>query len=106
MLIEFARCYKMRTGKIYDIATMHIWYVLHSSIIIDFLTVIYVYSCLAHIINLAAQALISTRSTSNYFSPHDDPESDNIAPTSDGANRDEVDLIRAICVRVRLYRNL
>jgi hypothetical protein len=53
------------------------------------------YSCLAHVINLATQALISTYSKA----PHYDPKNpDAHIPTS----RDEVGLVRAIAVKVCL----
>jgi hypothetical protein len=59
------------------------------------------FSCLAHIINLATQALISTRSQAKYYNPHDDEihETPNL-DAEPGHQRDEVGLIRAICVRV------
>jgi hypothetical protein len=50
-------------------------------------------SCLAHVINLATQALISTYSKSPHFDPKN-PEAH--VPTS----RDEVGLVRAIAVKV------
>jgi hypothetical protein len=51
------------------------------------------YSCLAHIINLATQALIGTYSKS----PHFDPKNpDAHIPTT----RDEVGLVRTIVVKV------
>src|ERR1700688_2344388 len=50
-------------------------------------------SCLAHVINLATQALISTYSKSPHFDPK---QPDAHVPTS----RDEVGLIRAIVVKV------
>lgn len=50
-------------------------------------------SCLAHIINLATQALISAYSRAPHFDPKD-PEAH--IPTS----RDEVGLVRAIAVKV------
>ena len=103
MLTEFARCYKMRTGKIYDVAKMHIRRVL--LILGCVISTNYSPRCLAHIINLATQALISTQSKSKYFSPHDDQDGDNLDAMSDGAERDEVGLIRAICVKVRLTYN-
>ena len=54
--------------------------------------------CLAHIINLATQALISTRSKAKYYdsSTQEAELSDIYADT-----RDEVGLIRAICIKVR-----
>lgn len=52
--------------------------------------------CLAHIINLATQALISTHSKSHHYNPAD-PEAD---LSSDDIGRDTVELVRAICVKV------
>ena len=53
--------------------------------------------CLAHIINLATQALISKRSQSKFY----DPEApDDHVPDVTAVNRDEVGLVRAICVKV------
>ena len=46
------------------------------------------------------QALISTRSKSKYFNPHDIEEH---APTTLGADRNEVGLLRAIIVKVWLH---
>lgn len=59
------------------------------------------FSCLAHIINLATQALISTRSKAKYYNPHDNEihETPNM-DAEPGHQRDEVGLIRAICVKV------
>ncbi|KAF9478225.1 hypothetical protein BDN70DRAFT_880177 [Pholiota conissans] len=53
--------------------------------------------CLTHIINLATQAVISTRSKAKYFNPHDDDAE--IFPDVD-AERDEVGLICMISVKV------
>jgi predicted RNA-binding protein with PUA-like domain len=50
-------------------------------------------SCLAHVINLATQALISTQSKSPYFDPK---MPDAHVPTC----RDEVGLVRAIVVKI------
>ena len=52
------------------------------------------FSCLAHVINLATQTLISTYSKAPHFDPKD-PEAH--IPTS----RDEVGLVRAIAVKER-----
>lgn len=55
-----------------------------------------IYSCLAHVINLATQMLILTYSKT----PHYDPKQpDAHVPTS----RDEVGLIRAIVVKVLIF---
>jgi len=54
---------------------------------------------LAYIIDSATQAIISSRSKAKYYSG--DPE-DDIIPEEPGAlERDEVGIIRAICVEVR-----
>jgi hypothetical protein len=55
--------------------------------------------CLAHIINLAMQALISTHSKSKHYNPAE-PDVDLAAAR--GSDCDEVGLVRAICVKVRL----
>jgi hypothetical protein len=57
------------------------------------------YRCLAHCINFATQAVISTRSKSKYFSG--DPEDSGLPTDPDATERDETGLIRAICVQVR-----
>ena len=55
--------------------------------------------CLAHIINLATQALISTRSKAKYYNSNaEDLHMPNLEP---GADCNEVGLIRAITVKVR-----
>jgi len=55
--------------------------------------------CLAHIINLATQALISTRSKAKYY----DPNSQDVDLSDVHADiRDEIGLIRAICVKVSM----
>ncbi|PPQ87326.1 hypothetical protein CVT26_004408, partial [Gymnopilus dilepis] len=79
MLDEFANCYRFKTGKIFDVAKRHI-------------------RCLAHIINLATQALISTRSKAKYYSADSD---DGHLPDLNAPDRDEVGLIRAITVKAR-----
>jgi len=52
-------------------------------------------SCLAHVINLATQTLISSYSKAPHYSPHD-PKSHELS------TRDEIGLIRSICVKVCL----
>lgn len=56
--------------------------------------------CLAHIINLATQTLISTKSKSKYYDPH---SQDKHSPDIDGVVRDEVGLVRGICVKVSMF---
>ena len=55
--------------------------------------------CLAHIINLATQAVISTRTKSKYYTG--DPADDHIPEDRDDTERDEIGLIQAICIKVR-----
>lgn len=55
------------------------------------------YRCLAHIINLATQALILTRSKAKFYSA--DAEDAHVPETA-GVERDELGLVRAICVKV------
>jgi hypothetical protein len=86
MLDEFALRYERKTGKEFDVAKRHIRYTLisldsSSNINIDNLR------CLAHIVNLATQKLISTKSKAKYYSTHEEDVLD------DG-------LVRAICVKV------
>jgi hypothetical protein len=58
------------------------------------------YSCLAHVINLATQKLISTYSKAPHFNPHD-PTAHIPGEASAGSLRDEIGLVRAIAVKVR-----
>ena len=53
--------------------------------------------CLAHVINLATQALIKTHTKSKHYNPASPEEH---IPTTTGQNRDEIGLIRAISVKV------
>lgn len=57
----------------------------------------YVTRCLAHIVNLATQALITTRSKSKHYNPH---ELDEHIPDVDAFERDEIGLVRSIVVKV------
>lgn len=61
------------------------------------------YRCLAHIINLATQALISTYSKSKFYNP-EEPDQDLISESTAMRLRDEVGLIRTIAVKVRLNK--
>ncbi|KAF8809282.1 hypothetical protein BYT27DRAFT_7094767, partial [Phlegmacium glaucopus] len=81
MMDEFAKCYEKKTFRKFDVKKCHI-------------------RCLAHIINLATQALISTRSKSKYYDPHSQDEH---PADVDGINRDEIGLVRAICVKVSYF---
>jgi hypothetical protein len=55
------------------------------------------YRCLAHIINIATQALIQARSKTKYYNPHDIDEH---TPDVTAPERDELGLIRAVSVKV------
>jgi len=68
--------------------------------ILPFLQVLLIYigyRCLAHIINLAMQALISTRSKAKYYDPN--AEDSHVPNLEADADRNEVGLIRAITVK-------
>ncbi|KAF8798472.1 hypothetical protein BYT27DRAFT_7320352 [Phlegmacium glaucopus] len=79
MLSEFALCYRNKTGCHFNKRKRHI-------------------RCLAHIINLATQALISTKSQSKYYNSNFDNEH---VPEDNTTSRDEVGLIRVIVVKAR-----
>jgi hypothetical protein len=57
-------------------------------------------SCLAHVINLGTQVLISTYSKAPHYTPHDlqahEPN------TTQNGDRDEIGLVHSICVKVCL----
>ncbi|KAF4621862.1 hypothetical protein D9613_012193 [Agrocybe pediades] len=79
MIQEFAECYEKRTGKVFPCKTWHV-------------------RCLAHMINLSAQAVISTRSQTKYYNPH---TKDDHMPDVMANDWDEIGLVRAICVKAR-----
>ena len=81
--------------KKWDWEAYHIWYV---DVYLNFFWCSWNHSCLAHVINLATQALISTYSCLKHFNPHD-PEAHEPAVEEEG-QRDEVGLIRTITVKV------
>ena len=56
-------------------------------------------SCLAHVINLATQALIAVYSKTPHFDPANPEEHLKVAQ-EDPTHRDEVGLVRAIAVKV------
>ena len=92
MMKEFAAQLKATTGKRYNWKKRKIKYVGLHTFQSHFLTRS---SCLAHVINLATQMLVSTYSKSPHFDPKQ-PEAH--VPTC----RDEVGLIRAIVVKVHV----
>jgi hypothetical protein len=100
MLQEFARCYNLKTGTLFDIKRRQIRYVpltIHYSHL-------FLLRCLAHIINLATQAVISTCSKSKYYSG--DPEDVAVPEDVGTSDRDEIGVICAICVKVSLTDQL
>jgi hypothetical protein len=58
------------------------------------------FRCLAHILNLGTQLLISTKSKTKYYNVHDDDVPDADIADPEQPDRDEVGLVRAICVKV------
>jgi len=88
MLQEMATRIKASSGKKYHWRKRrikYVWFIFGSLLLMTAI------SCLAHVINLATQALIATYSKSPYFDPKNP---DAHVPTS----RDEVGLVRAIVV--------
>jgi hypothetical protein len=59
--------------------------------------------CLAHIINLATQAILKTHSKSEHYNSAD-PEAHE--PNVDEAFRDEIGLVRAIVVKVHMQSSM
>jgi hypothetical protein len=92
---EFAKRYQGKVGTTFNVKRAHIRYVsffLMSCVMLKLWS-----SCLAHIINLATQALIYTRSKAKYYNPHD---IDAHVPETSSLERDELGLVRAIVVKV------
>lgn len=89
MMKEFAAQLKTATGRKYNWRKRKIKYASPPAYRVQILTN---NSCLAHVINLATQMLISTYSSSPHFDPK---QPDAHIPTS----RDEVGLVRAIVVK-------
>jgi hypothetical protein len=54
--------------------------------------------CLAHIVNLATQAFISARSKSRYYNGN--PDDDHLPDDLGAVERDEIGIVRAICIKV------
>jgi hypothetical protein len=94
MMKEFARCYKGQTGQNYDVKKRHIRYACIPPC--DQYLRKQKYRCLAHIINLATQALISTRSKAKYYDPHNINDH---TPNANAIERDELGLVRGISVK-------
>jgi hypothetical protein len=101
MIQEFARCYNLKTGTSFDVKRRQIRYAQRPSTIN---TKLFLYRCLAHIINLATQAVISTHSKSKYYSR--DPEDDTVPEDVGTGDQDEIGIIQAICVKVSISSNI
>lgn len=56
-------------------------------------------SCIAHIVNLATQALINAHTKSKHYDPSK-PDEDLVADSISSFDRDEVGLVRSIAVKV------
>ena len=65
----------------------------------DFL-IAYPYRCLAHIINLATQAVITALSKSKHY--NGDPNDDHLPDDLDANECDKIGIVRAICIKVRM----
>ena len=102
MMEEFAKRYHQKSGKCLNIKRGHIRWVLISILSYLFYDSIYC-RCLAHIINIATQALIATCSKARYYNPHVLNEHEPDANGTDVTDRDEVGLICAIVVKVGLF---
>ena len=101
MMTRFAEMVKQATGKEFDAVKRRIRWV---SCLLCYLSrvwlTLFLKRCLAHIINLATQAVISKYSKSKYYNP-ETPDDD---LTSLAAyHRDEVGLIRTIAVKVVFF---
>ena len=96
MLEEFARCYQAKTGCQFDIKRRQIRYV--SFTLCSCGSRFTTYRCLAHIINLATQVVISTHSKSKFYDGN--PEDNHLPEDMGGAERDEIGIVHAICVKV------
>lgn len=97
MLQEFADCYKLKTGSTFNVKRRQIRYVI-TNILLRQGSVSCMCRCLAHIINLATQAIISTYSKAKYYSG--DPGEDNLPDNLGSSVRDEIGIVRAVCVKV------
>ena len=99
MLEEFASCYEIKTGNTFDTKRRHIRYVRRFLLWQHTDFPIASSRCLAHIINLATQAVIATRSKAKYYNGN---PADDLLPENLGTDeRDEIGIVRAICIKVR-----
>ena len=60
--------------------------------------------CLAHIINLAMQVVISAHSKSRYYNGN--PEDDHLPEDVGGTECDEIGIVCAICIKVRPFDSI
>lgn len=104
MMKEFARRLKKKHKKVYHGGEDHIRYALPDLSPTKMAYSICLRSCLAHVINLATQALIKHRSPAAYYDSNTpDAHVPSLDPTPElGFRRDELALVRAIFVKVRI----
>lgn len=62
---------------------------------------LYLYRCLAHVINLAVQAFLKKESKAKYYNPAEPEAHEPGSTATDGNKRDIIGLVRAISVKVR-----
>lgn len=96
MMDEFSKLIMEKTGKTFNGNKRRIRYDIFK-LLFKYLNSFSMLSCLAHVINLATQALIKTYTKSKHYNPAS-PEDH--MPITTGNDRDEVGLIRAISVKV------
>ena len=92
MMKEFARLITKHTGMPFDWQDRWIRCVHASNYVLEFSYSVH-FRCLAHVINLATQAMINSFSSAKYYDPYDP---DAHIPK----DRDELGLIRATAVKV------
>ena len=98
MLEEFARLYHVQFKKEFPCRKHRIksvWWYFFADVYSSFC------SCLAHVMNLGTQVLISTYSKAPHYTPHS-PQAHEPHSTQHG-DHDEIGLVRAICVKVCLH---
>ena len=103
MLEEFAHCYQVKMGCEFKTKRQQIRYVFHhfgKCSLTQSANAHLSCRCLAHIINLVMQAVISAHSKAQFCSSA--PEDNHIPEDVGRTERDEIGLVHAICVKVRL----
>ena len=96
MLQEFVQCYQLKTGSSFDVKRWQIRWALHI-VSHQHCSQIGSSRCLTHIINLAAQAVISACSKSMYYNGN--PTDNHLSDDLDYNERDEIGIVQAICIK-------